>query len=61
MEMEVDQEEPEEIGTEETIGDTFEVATQEPSSPEEPTAEGIMGIAHKVETVLHSSTLINEE
>ena len=61
MEMEIDQEEPEEMGIEETIGDTVEAATQEPSSPEEPTDEGIMDIVHEVETVLQSSTFINEE
>ena len=46
---------------EETIGDTVEAAKQEPSFPEETTGEGIMGIAHEVETVLQSSTFINEE
>ena len=49
------------MGMEETIGDTVKAATQEPSSPEEPTDEGIMSIVHEVETVLQSSTFINEE
>ena len=61
VEMEVDQEEPEEMRVEEIIGDTVEDATQDPASPKEPIDEGIMDIVHEVETILQSSTFINEE
>ena len=59
--MEIDHEEPEEMEMEETIVDIVEAATQEPSSPKEPTDEGIMGIRDEVEIVLQSSNFINEE